>query len=98
MRLLDTEVSWLGVGGYLFSDNDAISTTLFGVSCFPNTTAFRCSSFATTANFSSSAMASARRVPNPRDGYFSMGDHTLSIPLALFAKNRHGLIRFFTKD
>ena len=36
-------------------------------------------------------MASARRVPNPRDGYFSMGDHTLRVPLALFAKNRQRL-------
>ena len=40
---------------------------------------------------SKTKMASARRVPNPRDGYFSMGDHTLRVPLALFAKNRQRL-------
>jgi len=43
-------------------------------------------------------MASARRVPNPRDGYFSMGDHTLSVPLALFAKNRQRLAEALKTD
>ena len=47
---------------------------------------------------SKTKMASARRVPNPRDGYFSMGDHTLSVPLALFAKNRQRLAEALKAD
>ena len=27
-------------------------------------------------------------VKNPRDGYYSMGDHTYKVPMALFAENR----------
>ena len=40
----------------------------------------------------------ARNVPNPRDGYFSMGEHTLSVPLALFAKNRQRLAEALRAD
>jgi Xaa-Pro dipeptidase len=32
-----------------------------------------------------------KNVTNPHDGYFSMGDHTYDVPLALFAKNRQRL-------
>ncbi len=37
-------------------------------------------------------MAESKRVPNPRDGYFSMGEHTYRVPMALFAKNRQRLV------
>ena len=30
---------------------------------------------------------------NPRDGYFSMGNNTLKVPMALFAKNRSRLVK-----
>ena len=40
----------------------------------------------------------ARNVPNPRDGFFSMGEHTLSVPLALFAKNRQRLSEALRAD
>ena len=43
-------------------------------------------------------MARARNLPNPRDGFFSMGDHTLSVPLALFAKNRQRLSEALKAD
>ena len=43
-------------------------------------------------------MARARNVPNPRDGFFSMGEHTLSVPLALFAKNRQRLSEALKAD
>ena len=42
--------------------------------------------------------ARARNVPNPRDGFFSMGEHTLSVPLALFAKNRQRLAEALRAD
>ncbi len=32
------------------------------------------------------------RVPNPRDGFFSMGDGTHRVPMALFALNRRRLV------
>ena len=65
-------------------------------------TTLHCSSSASSAAAditSKTKMASsARRVPNPRDGYFSMGDHTLSVPLALFAKNRQRLAEALKAD
>ena len=30
---------------------------------------------------------------NPKDGFFSMGDHTYRVPMALFKKNRDRLIQ-----
>ena len=51
-----------------------------------------------SADIKTTKMARARNLPNPRDGYFSMGDHTLSVPLALFAKNRQRLAEALKAD
>lgn len=31
-------------------------------------------------------------IPNPNNGFYSMGDHTLSVPMELFSKNRSRLV------
>ena len=30
---------------------------------------------------------------NPKDGFFSMGEHTYKVPMALFKKNRDRLVQ-----